>query len=582
MIDPLFLDELRAELSSVSKIASPRTRNRRLKEFQEKLSRLTFLDPACGSGNFLTETYISLRRLENEALSLLHSGQIVLDFGSPVKVSIGQFFGIEIDHCSATAARTALRIAEHQMIKETKDVVHTSLDFLPVKTYDNIIEGNALRLDWERATPKERLDYIIGNPPFVGYSYQSPEQKEDLRRAAPDTGKNIDYAAGWFFKAARFMKGTKIRSAFVSTSSITQGEQACSVWKPLFEKYHIHIDFAHRAFLWKSEASSKAHVYCVVVGFSFAPSDKPKRLFTSDRTEVANHINAYLLNAPDIFVERRARPLCDIPEIHNGGKPVDGGNLLLSPQEYEELISLEPDAQKYLRPFSGAAEFLKGKKRYCLWLKDVSPQELSKMPEIKERIEAVRSFRLSSKSPSTRKKADAPMLFAEAYEYHVRYLAIPRISSKNRPYIPIGFLSAEWIPSDGLFLIPRSALYHFGILTSGVHMAWIRALCCRLGNDYSYSSTIVYNNFPWPSPTDAQKAKIEKSAQGILNARALYPDASMADLYDRLLMPPELKKAHQANDRAVMEAYGFPAKTTTEADCVAELIRMYQELKGKK
>ena len=581
VIDPLFLDDLRAELASIKEIAVLRTRNRRLVEFQEKLSRLTFLDPACGSGNFLTETYISLRRLENEALALLHSGQIVLDFGNPIKVSIGQFYGIEINDFAVTVARTALWIAESQMMKETEDVVHTSLDFLPLKSYAGITEGNALRLDWEDVVPKERLDYIMGNPPFVGYSYQSPEQKEELHSVAPDAGKNIDYVAGWYFKAAQLMKGTEIRSAFVSTNSITQGEQTCSVWKPLFEKYCIHIDFAHRTFRWDSEASSKAHVHCVIVGFSSSPLRAKKRLYTLEMMQVVENINAYLLDAPDIFVERRAKPLCNVPEMRKGSQPTDGGNLLLSPLEYEDLIRQEPAAQKYIRPFLGADEFLKGKKRYCLWLEGAEPQDLSKMPKVREQIEAVRTFRLSSKKAATRKKADIPMLFDEIRICDTKYAAIPRVSSESRRYIPIGYLNAKVISGDSLFMIPSSTLYYFGILTSNVHMAWMRAVCGRLKSDYRYSNTIVYNNFPWPSPTAAQEAKIEKTAQGILDARALYPDSTLADLYDELLMPPELRKAHQANDRAVMEAYGFPIKTTTEAGCVAALMKMYQNLTKK-
>lgn len=581
VIDPLFLDSLRDELAQIQEITVEKTRMAKLKAFQAKLAGLTFLDPACGSGNFLTETYLSLRRMENQVIAALHHDQITLDMDNPIQVSINQFYGIEINDFAVTVARTALWIAESQMMKETEDVVHMSLDFLPLKTNASIVEGNALRLDWESVVPKDKLDYIMGNPPFVGYTYQSTAQKNDLQAVEPDVGKNIDYVTGWYFKAAQLMRDNNSRTAFVSTNSITQGEQVCAVWKLLCEKYGVHIDFAHQTFRWDSEASLKAHVHCVIVGFSIAPNHMQKRLYTSDRVQIVENINAYLLNAPNIFVDRRSKPLCSVPEVCKGSQPTDGGNLIIKADEYEDFCQAEPAATNYIKTFLGAEEFINGKKRYCLWLAGISPKKLAKMPLVLERIQAVREFRLASKKAATRKWADMPTLFTENRQPTTNYIVIPEVSSGSRRYIPMGFLTQDTICSNKLQLISGAGIYHFGILMSNVHMAWMRAICGRLKSDYDYSAKIVYNNFPWPTPTEAQKAKIEQTAQGILDARALYPDSSLADLYDEVTMPPELRKAHQQNDRAVMQAYGFDVKTMTESSCVAELMKMYQKLTEK-
>ena len=578
VIDPLFLDDLRAQLAEIREIRTINSLNRRLREFQDVLKSKTFLDPACGSGNFLTETYICLRRLENEALSLLHQDQIVLDMDNPIKVSISQFYGIEINDFAVTVAKTALWIAESQMLKETEDIVHMSLDFLPLKSYSNIVEGNALRLDWESVVPKHELDYIMGNPPFVGYTYQTSAQKEDLQNVCSGTSKSIDYVSGWYFKAAHLMQGASIRTAFVSTNSITQGEQVASVWKPLCEQFGIHIDFAHRTFRWDSEASAKAQVHCVIVGFSNTNNLKPKVIFTSERQQLVKNINGYLLDAPDIFIEKRSKPICDVPEMNKGSQPTDGGNLIITADEYEAFISSEPKALPYIREFLGGEEFIRGKKRYCLWLTDISPNELVSMSVVKDRVQKVKEFRLNSKKEATRKWADMPTLFTENRQPNTTYIASPEVSSGNRRYVPMGFLHPCIVCSNKLQLIPNATIYHFGVLTSNVHMAWMRAVCGRLKSDYDYSAKIVYNNFPWPTPTAAQKAKIEQTAQAILDARALYPDASLADLYYEVAMPPELRRAHQQNDKAVMQAYGFDIKTTTETSCVAQLMRMYQEL----
>lgn len=581
VIDPLFMSELNKEFEEIRSIAVERTREKKLSEFQKKLSKLTFFDPACGSGNFLTETYLSLRRLENEVISLLHKGQIVMDLGNPIQVSISQFYGIEINDFAVTVAKTALWIAESQMMKETEDVVHMSLDFLPLKTNAYIVEGNALRMDWESVVPKAQLNYIMGNPPFVGYTYQTVEQKADLQATMDNIGRNIDYVSGWYFKAAYLMQGTAIRTAFVSTNSITQGEQVAGVWKPLYDRFGIHIDFAYRTFRWDSEASLKAHVHCVIVGFSVKESARDKLLFESNRVQIVENINPYLIDAPTLFIESRNKPICSVPEICKGSQPTDGGNLIIAESEYDDFIRKEPSSIKYIRLYLGADEFLNGKKRHCLWLVNASPKELRAMPCVLERVQKVRQFRLSSKKAATRKQAETPTLFTENRQPSGTFIAIPEVSSGSRRYIPMGFLDSDIICSNKLQLIPNADVYHFGVLMSNVHMAFMRSICGRLKSDYDYSAKIVYNNFPWPTPTEAQKAKIEQTAQAILDARAMYPDCSLADLYDEVTMPPELRRAHQANDKAVMQAYGFWGKLNTETACVAELMKMYQELTGK-
>ena len=585
VIDPLFLDELREELHEIKEIKVAKTKENKLTQFRKKLGSLTFFDPACGSGNFLTETYISLRRLENEALEATFDGQISLDFGNVIEVSIGQFYGIEINDFAVTVAKTALWIAESQMMKETENIIHMNLDFLPLKSYANIVEGNALRIDWETVVPKDKLNYIMGNPPFVGYSLQSPEQKKDILSIYVDekgkpykTAGKIDYVSGWYFKAAEFMQNTSICTAFVSTNSITQGEQVAGVWKPLYDRFNIHIDFAHRTFRWDSEASLKAHVHCVIVGFSIATNNNQKRLYSSDRMQFVDNINFYLIEAPNIFVESRTKSICNIPQMVYGNKPTDGGHLFLSPDEYEQLVSSEPESIKFVKQIFGASEYINNKARYCLWLVGVSPAELRKSAFIMDRIEKVRNFRLNSNKEATRKSADTPALFQEIRHPDSDYIIIPRHSSENRRYIPFGFVSSEIIVNDAVQMIPNASLYNFGVMMSNVHMAWVMVVCGRLEMRYRYSKDIVYNNFPWPTPTDEQKAKIEQTAQAILDARALYPDCSLADLYDELTMPVELRKAHQANDKAVMQAYGFWGKLNTESECVAELMRMYKEL----
>ena len=633
VIDPLFLNDLRRELDEILEVKVEKERNKRLDAYQDKLSQLTFLDPACGSGNFLTETYLSLRRLENEVINVRHHGQSFLGFeeANPIKVSINQFYGIEINDFAVTVATTALWISEAQMLRETERIIHRDIDFLPLKSYSNICEGNALRMEWDvfeqpsdiptiRAKnvhliiepestkvsePTEEYgelnvvtshfdsmvkpevkryevhyDYIMGNPPFVGYSLQNEQQKADLDLVCHDCGKNIDYVAGWYYKAARLTKGINTRVALVSTNSITQGEQVSIIWKKLVEQYGIRIDFAYRTFRWDSEATLKAHVHCVIVGFSNSntPDRQPHIIYDGDKTIYTDNINPYLLSAPNIFVESRKKPLCNVQQITKGSIPVDDGNLIIEKEDYEEFISREPESQKYIRRFVGAREFLHNESRYCLWLAEASPKELNRMPLVRERVAKTRQFRLNSSKAATRQFADFPTRFMEIRQPDSTYIIIPSHSSENRRYIPIGFMSPDVICSNANLMIPNATLYHFGILESNVHMAWMRAVCGRLKSDYRYSNDIVYNNFPWPTPTDAQKAKIEQTAQAILDTRALYPDSSLADLYDELTMPTELRRAHQDNDRAVMQAYGFDVKTMTESYCVAELFKLYNQM----
>ena len=639
VIDPLFLNDLRRELDEILEEKVEKQRIKKLDAYQDHLASLTFLDPACGSGNFLTETYLSLRRLENEAIRERYHGQTMMGaFVNPIKVSIQQFYGIEINDFAVTVATTALWISEAQMLAETEKIIKQDIDFLPLKAYHNIREGNALRMDWdimemptgiptihaknvhliiepESAMASEPVaeynevnivthsfdgkvvpnvkryqihyDYIMGNPPFVGYSLQSKEQKEDILRIFVDykgkpykTAGKIDYVAGWYYKASQLMKhSTDTRAALVSTNSITQGEQVAAIWKPLKELFGIHIDFAYRTFRWDSEASLKAHVHCVIIGFSNV--NVPKVIYDNDKQKKAENINAYLIDAPSIFVESRKLPICKVPEMVTGNRPADGGHLIIEAEDYADFIKQEPASIPYIKKLLGAAEFINNKERWCLWLVGVSPSELRQMPLVMKRIQACKEDRENAPDKGRRKLAQTPHLFREQLNPNTS-IVIPVVSSERRKYIPMAYLGKDVICTDRIKFIPNASLFHFGILNSNVHMAWMRAVCGRLKSDYNYSKDVVYNNFPWPNPTEEQKAKIEQTAQAILDARALYPDSSLADLYDELTMPAELRKAHQDNDRAVMQAYGFDIKTMTESQCVAELFKMYQELTKEK
>lgn len=584
VIDPLFLGELRAELDEIKEISVDKTRVTKLKAFQDKISKLTFFDPACGSGNFLTETYISLRRLENDILRCL-SNQITMftDF-APIKVSISQFYGIEINDFAVTVAKTALWIAESQMMKETEDILHTDLDFLPLKSYANIIEGNALRIDWETVVPKDKLNYIMGNPPFVGKKEQTKIQKQEVIDTFGKKVKgvgNLDYVSCWYRKALDIMKGSSIKAAFVSTNSITQGEQVPILWNELFS-LGLNIIFAHRTFRWDSEASVKAHVHCVIIGFSLRTlNNTPKKLFDGEKFKLVDNINPYLVNAPTIIISSRSKAICsNIPQIYYGSMPIDDGHLILNYEDVKKIKAENIEYEKYMRKYVGGEELIKGKDRWCLWLVGASPKDIQHSQTIKERVRLTAEFRKASNRPQTLALADTPYLFGEIRQPETIMIAIPKVSSENRRYIPICYVDPNIIVNGSALIVPNASLYHFGILTSNVHNAWMRTVAGRLETRYQYSGSVVYNNFPWPTPTDEQKAKIEQTAQAILDARALYPDCSLADLYDELTMPVELRKAHQANDKAVMQAYGFDYKTMTESECVAELMKMYKKLVG--
>ena len=635
VIDPLFLNDLRSELEVILEEKQEKLRQKKLDAYQDKLASLTFLDPACGSGNFLTETYLSLRRLENEVIRHRTHGQTQFAWEglSPVKVSIHQFYGIEINDFAVAVATTALWISEAQMLAETERIIHHDIDFLPLKSYANIKEANALRVPWDEwevnaknptivaenafvyPAPQEEVlqvsepvlsygdvdiiakkattfntprmpefrrvefDYIMGNPPFVGARHMTEAQKQDMIHVFGSKWKNVgnmDYVSCWYKRATSLIRNGNTHAAFVSTNSICQGEQVASLWQPLFRD-GVQIDFAHRTFRWDSEATLKAHVHCVIVGFSFA-AKLTKVLFDGDQQKKVSHINSYLTEAPDVFIAKRNMPLCNVSPMNYGSFALDDGNYTISLVEHDELIRRDPSVEQFLRPFIGAQEILHSIPRWCVWLKDVPLSHYVKNAIIRKKVERVQQWRAASDRVNTRMLADTPTLFAEIRQPKTTYLAVPTVCSEKRRYIPMAYLSPEVIASNQVYVVPDASLYHFGIMQSSVHMAWMRAVCGRLETRYRYSNGVVYNNFPWPTPTEEQKQKIEKTAQAILDARASNPDVCLADMYDEAMMPFELRKAHQDNDRAVMQAYGFDAKTMTESQCVAELFKLYNEL----
>ena len=576
VIDPLFLDSLKEEADRIRNVSNKESRKKYFADFRRKLGELRFLDPACGSGNFLTETYLSLRRLENEILKETFAGQMVFDVDGVINVHIDQFYGIELNDFAVNVAKTALWIAEFQMMKETEKIVQVDLDFLPLKSYTNIVEGNALRIDWEEVVPKDKLSYILGNPPFVGFSHMNAEQKADMQELFPGV-KNLDFVCGWYKKASDFSVGMEIETAFVSTNSIVQGETVSRFWAFLPDDI---INFAYRSFIWESEASHAAQVHCVIIGFS-KKERSLKFIFDGEKKTVAQNINRYLFDAPNVLVMSRAKPLCDVPKMVYGNKPADGGHLIIEKEDYEDFITREPQAQKYIKPLLGASEYLHGKKRWCLWLVGASPAELKKCPLVYERVQRCKETREQSIAAAIRKFAETPTLFAQRTQpVGKASVIIPRHSSETRKYVPFGFIGPEIIVNDAVQILPDASLYHFGVIISNIHMAWMRAICGRIKSDYRYSKDVVYNNFPFPTPTEEQKSAIEKTAQGILDARELYPDSSLADLYDPLTMPPELRKAHEANDKAVEKAYG--RKFADEAEIVAYLMQEYQRLVSEK
>ena len=580
LINPLFMDNLWQEFDKV------KTDPAALDRFHNKIARLRFLDPACGCGNFLIVTYGKLRELELEILKMkISTNQMVLDISPMLKVSVEQFYGIEYEEFPCQIAQVGMWLADHQMNLRVSEQFGLYFARLPLTVSAMIIQGNALRLDWEEIVPKHELSFILGNPPFVGYKYQSDSQRADMLSVYLDekskpykTAGKIDYVSAWYYKAAQFMKHTQIRTAFVSTNSITQGEQAATVWKPIFEMFGMHIDFAHRTFIWGNEAKGKAAVHCVIVGFS-AKNGVEKVIFEGETKTVAKNINSYLIDAPNIFIENRKKPIFDVPELTDGNRPSDGGKLIIEDADYDDFITNEPKAIPYIKRYMMAREFLHNEARYCLWLVGCPPNELKKMPLVLKRIEAVREVRLASPDKGANRLAETPSLFRETRNPD-NYIVIPFTSSERRRYIPIGYLTKDTIAgAGGLFMMQNATLYHFGILTSNVHMAWMRAVCGRMKSDYRYSKDIVFNNFIWPQADETQRLGIEKLAQSILYARANYETSSLADLYDPLTMPPDLLKAHRALDSSVMKLYGFPVKKDfTEADCVANLMELYQTL----
>ncbi len=598
VINPLFYTELKEEYQKISKLKVQKSKKAKLINFQNKLASLKWLDPACGSGNFLTQTYIDIRRLENLVIRDILDcdrkqvdGQMIFgDVINPIKVKIDQFYGIEINDFAVTVAKTALWIAESQMMKETEDILSMHLDFLPLHTNANIHKANAISVDWEKIIPKTSLNYIMGNPPFVGARWMSKAQKNDVLSTFGANWKNVgdlDYVCCWYKLATDYMKDSNVKAALVSTNSITQGVGVSNLWKPLFEQ-GIHIDFAYRTFIWDSEASIKAQVHCVIIGFSHLNNNNKKTIYDNGHKIEATNINGYLLDADNVFIQTSTKPISPVPSISLGGQAIDDGNLILSEEEKIELLSKEPQAEKYIRPYMMGKDFIERHPRYCLWLVDADPESLKQCPIILRKIEKVKKFRLASTRANTLRAADTPFLFATVLELKSNYIAIPKVSSQNRSYIPMDYLSPDIIPGDKLFTMPNSTEYEFGILMSNVHMAWTRAICGRLKSDLSYSNTLVYNNFPWPSPSNAEKKKIALTAKGILEARALYPKSSLSALYDPSTMPPELKKAHKENDKAVMQAYGFfkndddgKKEYLNESEIVTELIKMYQKLSGK-
>ena len=582
LINPLFLDALWEELEQV------RYDEKLLDRFHEKLGKLKFLDPACGCGNFLIITYRELRRLELEVLNQkAKNGQMIIDVSSLLKISVEQFYGIEYEDFPCQIAQVGMWLMDHQMNMRVAEMFGTYYARLPLTQSATIVHGNALRIDWADVVSKRELSYILGNPPFVGARMmaQDSQQKREVEEIFGNIKdvQDLDYVTCWYNKAAQYIQSTGIEVGFVSTNSICQGAQVPILWDVLLREYNVHINFAHQTFKWSNEAKGKAAVYCVIVGFALRERNSKKlycyQAVQSEPVEnIVKNINPYLLAGDDCFVSAQKKPLCDVPEMKFGSQPRDGGFFVLSPEEREEILSKEPELEKIIKPYIGAEEFIKGKKRYCIWLHN-EPFELIKNSDIlRERIAAVEKFRLESNAKTTNGYAKVSAIFAQIAHPYTEFLIVPRVSSENRRYIPIGFLDRNTIASDAVQIIPNATLYHFGILTSNVHMAWMRTVAGRLKSDYRYSKELVYNTFPWPDVDDKQKAAIEVAAQAVLGERNKYSGSSLADLYDPVLMKTTgLLKTHQNLDRLVMQAYGFSVKDTTEASCVADLMHRYQK-----
>lgn len=578
LIKPLFLDELWAEFEK-AKIST-----NKLKEFHQKLSTLRFLDPACGSGNFLIITYRELRLLEIEILRALYKkGERVLDVSAILWLDVDQFYGIEYDEFAAKIAEVAMWLIDHQMNMLVSEEFGQYFARLPLKKAAKIVHGNSLRIDWESVVAKDDLTYIIGNPPFIGSKLLNSDQREDMASIFHEVknGKILDYVAAWYLLSAKFISQTEIKVAFVSTNSIAQGEQTGVLWNEMLNRYEVKINLAHRTFNWRNEAKGNAAVHVVIIGFSHSET---KEKFIYDYLDIngepqeikAKNINPYLVDAPDLVILKRSKPVNDVPNMKFGNMPLDGGNLILSDEEYNKFIVDEPLARDFILPLISAREFLNGKNRWCLWLVGASPRDLRSMPKVLERIQAVMEFRLSSRAPSTQKHAASPALFRDRNRPN-SFIVVPRHSSQNRRYIPMGFFDENAIASDSCMSIPDGTIFNFGVLMSNMHMTWVKYTCGRIKSDYRYSKDLVYNNYPWPKePSDKNKKAVETKAQKVLDVRAEYPDSSLADLYDPLTMPPKLVKAHQALDKAVDLCYR-PQAFTNDQGRIEYLFGLYNE-----
>ncbi|TEB06569.1 hypothetical protein Psch_00101 [Pelotomaculum schinkii] len=585
LIDPLFMDDLWQEYDRI------KTAPKQLDLFHEKISRMKFLDPACGCGNFLIITYRELRILELELLKMkVNTNQLMLDMSALLKVNVEQFYGIEYEDFPCQIAQVGMWLMDHQMNIRAAEQFGMYYARLPLTQSATIIHGNALTIDWPSVVPKHELSYILGNPPFVGARMMNETQKKEITQVVEaeattplryeNMADNLDYVTAWYFKAARYIIGTRIPVGFVSTNSICQGEQVAPLWDTLIHDYGMEINYAYRTFKWSNAAKGKAAVHCVIVGFSVAGTKRGKKIIVDGENivEVAN-ISPYLVDAPSIIIQPQKKPLCDVPEMKFGSQPRDGGYFVLSPEEREQILALEPLLDAVIKPYVGAEEFINNKERYCIWLLNAPIEIIKNSKILRDRIAAVQEFRLSSKAKTTNGYAKVPSRFAQIAQPDGNYLIVPSVSSENRRYVPIGFLDADSIASNAVQIVPDATLYHFGVLTSNVHMAWMRAVCGRLKSDYRYSKELVYNTFPWPDATEEQIKAIEAAAQKVLDERAKYPNMSLADLYDPILITTTgLQNAHYALDRAVMAAYGFPIKGTTEAVCVAQLMERYKKL----
>lgn len=576
LIKPLFLDELWAEFENI------KSNKNKLPEFHKKLSTLKFLDPACGCGNFLVITYRELRLLELEILRQQYKNQIATTIENIIWLDVDMMCGIEYEEFPARIAEVAMWLIDHQMNMQISNEFGQYFVRLPLKKAAKIIHSDALETDWENIVSKNELSYVLGNPPFIGSKIMKQSQRDQIVKAFDNADGSgvLDYVTGWYIKAAKLIQGTKIKVAFVSTNSIVQGEQTSILWGHMLTKYKIKIHFAHRTFKWSNEAKGNAAVYCVIIGFAnFDVANKSIFEYEDIKGEAhelrAKNINPYLVDAKDLLINKSSNPICPVPKMSFGNMPLDGGHLLLSDDEKNEFLIIEPKAARFIKPLISAYEFLNGEKRWCIWLVDIEPNELKQLPEVLKRVEAVKKFRLGSIAPSTRKFALTPTLFRDTNQPST-YILIPSTTSENRRYIPLGFFKKDDIANNSCHTIPDGNLYHFGVLTSAMHMAWVRAVCGRLKSDFRYSKDIVYNNYPWPlNPENKQIRSIELAGKNVLEIRANFSNSSLADLYDPLTMPPELVKAHNELDKAVDLAYR-PQPFTSESNRMVFLFDLYE------